>query len=292
MLGAACLVLMLSACMSSDSSKPSLEELSQQSLSTLDGVESVAAHQTAVTADTSDRSDPDAWALDIDVAMTLDVTADQVAAAASAIRDFTTEHVGSAGWVAHLRVGASTAVPDEDRSGLSPVQVDVYPEVRTSAAADVRDAMSIRTIDRVGSVAITNRVISVQVPGADDLWPVLGQLRVLPVWTDGGSVQTETGRVRMADVPDRITADQARAFFEVSAAHPDADFAIESSGRAPEVYVNRVTIAQAREITASFTSPELSSTTSDGFKLEFNIRASDANESADTHGTFGEPQGT
>lgn len=280
----------LSACTSSESSKPSLEELAQQSLSTLDGVESVAAHQTAVTADTSDRSDPDAWALDIDAVMGLDVTADQAAAAASAIRDFTTEHVGGVRWVARLRVGAIADVPGEDRSVPSPVQVDVYPEVRTSAAADVRDAMSLSIIHRVAGVAITNRVISVRVLQADDLWPVLEQLRSMPVWADGGDVQTETGRVRMSDVPDRITADQARAFFEASAAHPDADFAIESSGQAPAVYVNRVTIAQADEITASFTSPELSSTTADGFSLEFNIRAVDVDESADIHGTFGEPE--
>jgi len=290
---AAVIMLVLTSCSStsdsaSSSSKLSLEALTQQSLSTLAGVTSVDAHQMAVTKASSNRSDPDAWSLDIDVAMADGATADQVVAAANATRAFTKDHVGSARWVAHLRVGAITTVPGEDRAASSPLQIEIYPTVRSSAGADARDAIALKVIPRVTGVAITNKVVFVQVTDAKDLTPVFDKLRALPIWKAGGTLKTDTDQIRLADVPARITAAQVHAFFSASVVYPDADFAIESSGQSPEVYVNHVTTAQARAITSSFTKPALAAKTLDGFVLEFNIRASDANQTLDTHGTFGE----
>jgi hypothetical protein len=137
-------------------------------------------------------------------------------------------------------------------------------------------------------VAITNKQVSVHVANAKDLNPVFDQVRALPVWKDGGILLAETGQVKLSDVPARITAAQAHAFFRASAACPEADFAIESSGQNPEVYVNHVTASQARAIISSFTNPALARTNADGFVLEFNIRAFEGSGTRDTHGTFGE----
>jgi hypothetical protein len=286
-------MMMLVACGSADKAssrpEPSLEEQAQQSLSTMPGVARVDARQTSVSTGTTDRADADSWSLDVDVVMSQQATADQVAATADSTHSFMTKRAGTARWTARLRVGDSRAVPDEDRTVPSLVEVDVYPTVRDSPAKDARDAMSLKAISGVGGVAMSDGSVLVRVADAEDLTTVIDQLRSRPIWKDGGDLQTDTGRVRVADVPDRITIEQLHAFLLAGVSYPDADFAIESSGQSPEAFVNRVTVDQGRSITASFTDPSLVKTGPDGFQLEFNIRSTDADHTRDIHGTFGAP---
>lgn len=267
----------------------SLEELTRQTLGALPAVAALDVKQMPVGgSQPTDRSDPDLWTLDIAVEMSDDATPEQVASAADATRAFATAHVGSARWVAHLTVGAMRPVPDKDRTAPSPIQIQVYPATRGSAADDVRDALAVQSIPNVQHVAIAGEQPLVEVASAADLPVAIDQLRQLPLWSEGGILQADGGRIQLTDVPDRVTSAQIHAIIDAGAAYPRADFALQASGDSPELYVNRVTVKQARALTSSLTAPALAHSNGDGFVLEFNIRASDANRTVDSHGTFGQ----
>lgn len=291
----ALLLVLATACGSSDGGgdapRVSLEKLAAEALGTMPGLASLDVEQAPVDGtNPTDRSDPDLWTLDITVHMSQDVTTDQVASAADMTRAFADAHVGSARWTAHLTVGTMHPVPEEDRSAPSPVQIDVYPTTRRSAADDARDALSAHDIPHVDSVAIAGGRPSVEVGSAADLRVVIGRLRQVPLWDEGGLLHTADGRVRLNDVPRRVTAAQISAIIDAGVAYPHADLALESSGDSPELYVNHLTVAQARALVSSFTAPGLAHEGTDGFVLEFDIRGSDAGQTVDTHGTFGQPE--
>ena len=268
----------------------SLEKLTRQTLGTLPGMASLEVEQTPIDdSDPTDRSDPDLWTLDIAVEMSEDATPDQIASAADATQMFANDHVGSARWIAHLTVGAIHPVPGEDRTAPAAVQIEVYPATRRSAAGDVRDALAVKSIPNVQNVAIASKQILVQVASAADLSVAIDRLRPLPLWSDGGVLQVDEGRIQLTDVPDRVTFAQIHSIIAAGVAYPDADFALQSSGQSPELYVNHVTVKQARALTTSLTAPTLAHVGADGFVLEFDIRASNANQTVDSHGTFGQP---
>jgi hypothetical protein len=247
--------------------------------------------QTPVAgSDPTDRSDPDLWTLDVAVEMSQDATTDQIASAADTTRAFAEAHVGSARWVAHLTVGAMQPVPGEDRTAPSPVQIEVYPTTRRSAADDARDALAVHHIPRVESVAIAGGEPSVQVTSAADLSAAIDRLRQVPLWDQGGMLQTDDGRIQLTDVPRRVTRAQMHAIIDAGVRYQDADFALTSSDESPGLYVNHLTVKQARALTSSLTAPALAYTGNDGFVLEFDIRASEADRTVDSHGTFGRPE--
>ncbi len=294
-LAALVVVMGLSSCGGSDDPAPegaeSIELLAEQVLFPAGaGIVSVEASQTPLDDTTkADPLDADLWSVDISVVMAENATTDQVASAAKATRAFSDQLAGAGRWSAHVFVGAIGPVPGEDRTEPGAVQVEIYPTVRVSATDDARAAMEVKAIAGVERVSLAGGVAHLEVAKAKSLDTVLRIVRSLPLWNDGGHLDAELGRVRIADVPERVTLAQIHAITAAAIEHPRADFALESSGRSPELYVNHVTAGEARDITAAFTTPSLAKRNDDGFELEFNIRAVDSDESTvDSHGTFGQ----
>lgn len=287
--------VLLSSCSGSDDPDAGAESIKTQAESVLHptgaGVASVDATQTPVDGDAgADPLDADHWAVDINVVMTEQATADQVASAATSTRAFSKQYVGSGRWTAHVTVGGIEPVAGDDRTEPAPVQVEIYPKVRVSAAADARAAMAVKALRGVDGVAIAGGVADVRVGKAGDLPGVVTSLRRLPLWKDGGNLDAEAGRIRLSDVPERVTSTQLEAIVRAGVAHPQADLALESSGRSPELYVNHMTLAEGRKLASALTDPALARRDADGFELEFNVRTTDADKTVDIHGTFGRPR--
>lgn len=287
------LLAALAACASAAeraSGPESFEALVEASLGGLPGVESMSASQTPVDGSTpEDALDADAWSLDVEVVMTPEAAVDEVARAAEATHDLVEDHVGAARWTARVVVGAED-IADDGMPAQPRVQIEVFPRVRQSAAEDARAAMEVAAMPVVTTVGIAGGFPSVHVAQVADLPATFDGLGRLALWSAGGSLWSHDGRVRLTDVPDRVTDAVVAAIFAAAAECPEGQFWLEApkdGPQWPELYVDHVTRAQADSIQASFTDSALAVPAIESFLPDFNIRVSDESGVTDLHGTFG-----
>ncbi|MEG9225918.1 hypothetical protein [Aeromicrobium sp. Sec7.5] len=289
--GAVLVALLLTGCSSAGEddrdTSISLEQLASDELRTIPGVEEVRAVQTAVAEPApADRSDPDLWSLDVHVSLADTTTTAQAGEAAEEVRAFMDRHHGDARWAAQLTIGEGISVDEAVPESL--VQVEVWPEVHTSAAADTAAALAMSTMDGVDHVGTAAGNFELRATSAVALPDLMTALRALPAWSDGGSVQAEEGRVRIVDVPDRVTDTQLQAILAIAIAYPAADLEISASAEGdpqPVLFLNRFTPAEADAVVATLTEPGLAHVSDDGSQLDFALRS----DVGDTTGTVGVP---
>ena len=270
--------LVLGGCIGGDGQsdaedQATLQELADVALATEPGVDRVEVAQ--------ERSD---GSVAMSVVMAPEATVDQVAMAAGKARTFSSDHVTDARWRTDLYLGEP---PD------AALQVELFPTVREDAGSDVRSAASVRSLPGVDRVAMTAGTPYVTAADASTLADLVPLLRAHELWTDGGSVQTEAGRVRLMDEPRRVSEDQLVAIVRAAVDHPDGEFWLEAAvtgDRYPELYVNRITTAGAADVVRRFSASDLTGDNAEGYELDFTVRASDPadpNQPVDSFGTFG-----
>lgn len=217
----------------------------------------------------------------LEIVMDADASAEQAAAAAVVARTFSDEHAGTGRWISHLYVGEPPTT----------VQVEVYPAVIESAEEDVRAVFDLSETAGVNEVATAGGTPYVRATDIDSLTTLIPALRRSTLWSDGGSVQAEEGRLRIMDSPARVTQAQLMAIVDAARTYPAADFALEAAAtgeRYPELYINRLTAKQAAVITSTFTDAALRSDNAEGYELDFTMRAFGADgNTVDSGGTFG-----
>lgn len=265
----------------------SLEQLAADELGRIPGVLEVRAVQTAVVEPTpSDRSDPDLWSLEVHVSLASAMTSAQAGDAAEEVRAFMERHHGDARWTARMMIGEGASIDEAVPESL--VQVEVWPEVRTSAAADTADALAMSAMNGVAHVATVSGNVELRADSAAALPDLMTALRATPAWSDGGSVHAEEGRVRIMDVPDRVTDAQLQAILAIAVVFPATDLEISAPAdgdQQPVLFLNRLSTAEADAVVAALTDPSLLHTSDDGYQLDFALR----DDVGDRTGTVGVP---
>lgn len=262
----------------------SLEQLATEELGAIPGVDEVRAAQTAIDPEAVDRSDPDLWSLDVHVSLASSTTAGRAGEAAEAVRAFMERHHGEARWTAQLSIGES--LTGDDMSSESLLQVELWPEVRTSASVDTEDLLAMSSMNGVAHAATAVGNFELRATSAAELPDLMVALRATPAWSDGGSVHAEEGRVRIMDVPDRVTDAQLQAIIAIAIAYPAADLEISTPAegdRQPVLFLNRFSQAEADAVVATLTDPALAHTSDDGYQLTFALRS----DTGDRTGTVG-----
>lgn len=266
---AGCLVL--AGCSGTDE-----EDLSLQDLADIAFADEAALDRATVDENPKDGS------VSLEVVMDADASAAHVGDAAVTARSFSEEHAGTGRWISHLYVGEPP----------SSVQLEVYPTVvSSSAAADVRAVLELADIAGVSEVATAGGTPYVQATDIDSLTALIPALRSSTLWSNGGSIEAEDGRVRIMDAPARVTEAQLMAIIEAARSYPAADFALEAAAtgeRYPELFINRLTTREADAVTSTFTDTALRSDNAEGYELDFTMRAFGADgNTVDSGGTFG-----
>ena len=290
--------MVLSSCAStgspatSPSPPPSFEELAVEALGDLPGVALVGLTQTPIgDTDEPDPSNPDLWDIALAVTVTEQATTDEVVAVAEATADFSTEHAGEGSWVAGVGIENIDHEPDDDMPSRSPAEFEVYPDVRVSAGADAREIIELLGQPGVERVAIAEGFPSVTVATAADLAAAREFAAGLVLWRDGGSIWAEDGRVRLMDVPERLTDEGMNLIIATSIAYPTAQFWLEAlrvGPRWPRLYIDHVTTEDAAAITAQLTDPAQPAAMVNEYELEFVIRANAVDgTTVDSGGVFG-----
>jgi hypothetical protein len=276
------LALALSACGSpvaspSPSPTPRLEELAIEQLGTLDGV-------STVNAEVHDG------ALELGVVMEVEVTSAQLVAAAVAVREFTLEHADVSGTHAGVSIVASDNDGDTDTPPVAPLSLELYPSLRTTPSEDARQLFAAHRIPGVTRVAISSNSVSVDVGPASDLGPALDGLRQLDLWSNGGAVWAELGRVRIMDVPNRLTNDGMRVILGSAVAYPAAQFWLEAARTGeqwPRLYVDNATQEEAMAIASSLGDPTMPEPTVDDLEVSFVVSWVDSEGRHDLTGLLG-----
>ncbi len=259
-----------------------LRKAADSTLATLPGVTRIDLSTSA-----TDES------VDLAVVMDAESTVDQVGVAAEEAQTFSEENAAEIRWTTHLYVGEPTATSAADQLGGAPLQIEVYPAVHASASADARAAWAVVHIKGVHSVAIARGTPYVTTTSVKALASVLEKVRTSPLWTDGGSMQADNGRVRLMDAPERTTLAQLAAIVDTAEAHPTGEFWLEAAAtgdRWPELYVNRVSESESTDIIRRFAAQTLRSVSDDDYQLEYTMRAYsdvDPNKQIDTTGVVG-----
>jgi hypothetical protein len=294
LVAAVALSMLLASCaaVGSPPPGPSFEELAVEALGGLPGVALVELTQTPIgDANAPDPSDPDLWDIALGVTVTEQATVEEVVAAAKATADFSGEQAGKGPWLASVAVENIDHLPDDDLPSRSPAAFEVYPSVRVSAAADAREVMELLGLPGVESVSITEGFPSVTVAAATDLAAAREFASTLVLWRGGGSIWAEEGRVRLMDVPDRLTDEGMSLVIATSVAYPTAQFWLEAlrvGPRWPRLYIDQVTIEDAAAITADLTDPAMPAAMVNEYELEFVIRANAADgTTVDSGGVVG-----
>ena len=261
-------------------------------LGNLPGVALVGLTQSPVSgAADPDPMNPDLWNIALEVTVTEQATIDEVAAVAEASADFSEKYAGESLWVANVAVENIDHEPDDDLPSQSPARFEVYPSVRVSAAADAREIMGLLALPGVTSVVLADGFPYLTVEGASDLATALALASGLELWHNGGSIWAEGGRVRLMDVPERLTDDGMNLIIATSIAYPAAQFWLEAmtvGPRWPRLYIDQVTTEAAAAITAGLTDPAMPTAMVNEYELEFVIRANAADgTTVDSGGVVG-----
>lgn len=272
LLVAGCLSLVACSGADEDDDEPTLQELADIAFAGQAALDRVEVDEPMPNSPSS---------VSLEVVMDADASAEDASAAASIARAFSEKHVASRRWTSHVYVGEPPAR----------IQVEVYPKVVTSAQDDVRAAYDLATSSEVTRVAIAGGTPNVTAPEVKTMIALVPALRRHRLWSTGGSVQAENGRLRIMDAPARVTEAQLIAIIEAARRYPAADFALEATAtgeRYPELFINRLTAEEAAAVTSAFTESELGSDNAEGYELDFTIRAFGADGNpVDSGGTFG-----
>jgi len=254
-----------------------LDELAVEQLGGLSGVASVYAVQ-------------DGDALDLDVTMVGGVTSEQLVGSAVATREFIVEHADTAGSRAQVSVEAIDHDGDADTLPVTPLLLELYPSMRTTPSEDARQIHRASQLPGVTRVSIIANAISADVGPATDLGPALDGLRELDLWSNGGAVWAEFGRVRIMDVPERLTNDGMRVILQLAIAYPAGQFWLEAppSGQQwPRLYVDQVDQQQAAEIAATLGDPSMPEPTVTDLAVDFVVSWVDGEGRHDVTGVLG-----
>lgn len=279
-LAAALLVLALTGCATPASSEvdeePPVHELAVKQLSPLDGVVEV-------------RARPSDEALDLGVVMVAEVTSEQLAAAAIATREFMLEHADVTGSHAQVTVVPVELDTDPDTPPVAPLVLELYPSLRTTPSEDARQLHDASQLAGVTRATIVANAVSIDVAHAADLGPALDGLRALDLWSNGGAVWAEFGRVRITDVPDRLTNDGMRVILQLAVAYPAAQFWLEAPKTGeqwPRLYVDQATADEAAAIAAALGEPMPEPTVND-LDVDFVVSWVDGDGRHDLTGVLG-----
>lgn len=270
------LALALAGCTAEPRIGPSLETTVAEEIGELPGVESAS-----ISADEPHR---------IDVVVLPDVTTEQLVTIAGATRELAVRLGESEPIVAALRMEPGPVDPETDIAPLPALQLDLYPSLRTTASEDARQLMAARSIAEVETVGIIQNQVRVSVASADGLAGALDDLRDLDLWSAGGHLSAENGRVRINDVPERLTTDGMRLILESAVAYPTAQFWLEAPNdnfRVQRLYVDQVDEAQAEQIADTLADPSLPAPTEEGIELYFVVSWVGAGGRVDIDGYLG-----
>jgi len=276
--------LPLSACASpplqspSPSPTPSLEQLADDELGGLAGLAELNATQHD-------------GALELGAVMVETVTSAQLVEAAVAVREFTVEHADVEGSHADVSIVGADHDGDPDTPPVSPLSLELYPSLRTTPSEDARQLFAAHSIAEVSRVSITSNLVSVDVVSAADLGPALDGLRELDLWSNGGAVWAEFGRVRIMDVPDRLTNDGMRVILKAAVDYPAAQFWLEAAATGqqwPRLYVDQATHEEAVTIAALLGDPTMPQPTVDDLELSYVVSWVDDEGRHDLTGLLGQ----
>jgi hypothetical protein len=276
--------LALNSCAAASAPRPtattdatSLAEVAEEQLESLPGVETVLAGQSAIASETADPWNPDLWSISIGVTMAAEATLDEVVAAAEATHDFSVQHSGEGRWSAQIYAGGPAETVIEDTTALSAVQFDVFPQVWQSPADAARASFEVKAIPGVNRVAITADWPYLQTAGAVQLGTTYPQVQQSELFSSGGSYSTADGRVRLIDLPHRVSDATITAIIGVAAAYPQAEIALEApleGEQWPQLYLNHVATNEAAVITEMLTWSPLAAERVDGYAIPFFMRVS------------------
>lgn len=275
----ALLALLLTGCATPSEPPPAraLDDLAIEQLSELNGVASVYAVQ-------------DGDAVELDVTMAAGVTSEQLVDSAVATREFIVEYADAAESRAQVTVEAVDHDGDASTLPVTPLLLELYPSLRTTPSEDARQIHKASQLAGVTRVSIIANAVSADVGPATDLGLALDALRTLDLWSNGGAVWAEFGRVRITDVPERLTNDGMRVILQLAVAYPTGQFRLEASardGQRPHLYVDEVDEKQATEIAATLGDPSMPEPTVTDIDVDFAVSWVDGEGRHDLTGVLG-----
>ncbi len=253
------------------------------------GVHHVDALLTVVPVEEGASAEPPIFTLD--VVMVADVTGEQLMDVAADVRVFATSHEDVAEITAVVTVEPFDHDGDAGTSPIIPLVLDIYPNLRTNATEDARQLIAAHGIPGVEQVSITGNRVHVQVATAPDIAGVLDDLRQLDLWSSGGQISADLGRVRISDVPERLTTDGMRVILETAVAYPTAQFRLEAPNdghRAQALSVDQASEEEAVAIASILGDPTLPTVTVGDVEVPFVVSWIDADGRHDLTGVLGD----
>lgn len=255
----------------------------------LDGTEDIPEHDRTIGADVN-RWDADLWKVDILVTMATTATADETALVAQDELAFSQKYAKKGEWQARLAVSAAEQPQDADLGQTDAIGLDVFPVTARSAVETVRDLFAIKSLPGVGSVDVFRGQATLTVVDAASLDAVYDAAQHSKAFAKGGSYWAEEGRLRIADLPGRLSDAAVHAVIDLAVRYPHADVAIETpldGQRWPQLFLNHVSTAEGAEITATLTAPAMAAANTDTWILPFHMLESGPDGDSDVSGTLG-----
>lgn len=253
------------------------------------GVHSVKALLEITPVDKDEDPVPPIFTLD--VVMVADVTGEQLMDVAADVRVFATSHENDAEITAVVTVEPLDHDGDADTSPIIPLALDIYPNLRTNATEDARQLIAAHGLPGVQQVSIDGNRVHVQVATAAEIAGVLDDLRQLDLWSSGGQISADLGRVRISDVPERLTTDGMRVILETAVAYPTAQFWLEAPNDGRQVqalYVDQASEEEAAAIASILGDPTLPTVTVGDIEVAFVVSWIDGDGRHDLTGVLGE----
>ena len=275
-------VLALAGCATAAPSEPvPLDDLAHDQFDEVAGVHGVEALLVA--------PDDDEPTFSLNVVMVLDVTSDQLVDIAAAVRGFATSHEDDADITAIVTVAPFDHDGESDTTPIIPLRLDLYPNLRSNASEDARQLIAAYTLPGVQQVSIAANQVYVEVATAADIAGVLDELRGLDLWSNGGRVTAELGRVRITDVPERLTTDGMRAILQLAETYPAGQFWLEAPNddfQVQALFIDSLTQPEAEAVAATLGDPNTPAFVREGIELEWVVSWIDGEGRHDLAGTL------